>query len=284
MKKSYSALLYAFYHQAALITFTFVCLAINPACDLLNRKGIIDGSVFIVTAGRENIKLALVDIYFFEYNEKNISIINNINSQQIKRAKDLDYKVSLNQESVELQTKERLERNIKILNELLEAAPQYSREREHYTERLTEKQKEYREYRSEHKKIFDDHEILLSEADSWKTVLRRGAEYIEALGTPLLITKTDADGKFSAELPSKKEYIVIAISERLVFENEEQYFWMDKFSFKDGKKTSLFLSNDNLATIDHPNSITVLIDYRRQFLEELEKLKGLVEDTKKFGL
>jgi hypothetical protein len=77
--------------------------------------------------------------------------------------------------------------------------------------------------------------------------------YFAGLPTPLAVAKTDADGKFSFQLPTKDEFVLVAQAQRQVPDNVEKYFWLIRVH-SDGKpEMQVMLSNDNLITANSPD-------------------------------
>jgi hypothetical protein len=88
--------------------------------------------------------------------------------------------------------------------------------------------------------------------ESWLT--EQPQAYFNNLPTALAVTKTDADGKFSLQLPQKGEFILAAQAQRLVSNNTEKYFWLIRIH-PDGKSVmQVMLSNDNLITVNSSES------------------------------
>jgi len=62
-------------------------------------------------------------------------------------------------------------------------------------------------------------------------------------------TTTDADGKFLILYPLDKKLTIFAKTERLVGDKKETYFWLVNAP-AGVEKAQLFLSNNNLVTVD----------------------------------
>jgi hypothetical protein len=69
--------------------------------------------------------------------------------------------------------------------------------------------------------------------------------------SPVVINKalTDADGKFSLSYPRDKTFALFAKAERLVGDKKEIYYWLVSAP-PDGETAQIFLSNNNLITVD----------------------------------
>ena len=184
----------------------------------------IDGQVFIRTKGGESIKLSLVDVLL--YDEKTI-VLHLENKRKVaeplfeewrpleKEAKDIYERAKTNEEQV------RKRYFADILNPQLKV---------------------------EWKKTQD---VVLSAARSFDEVraasayTRSASYYFEGLPRAVQTAKTDADGKFSFQVPSGS-YMVAAFSTRHAGKDIEFYYWMVKTTLATNQK--VMLANDNLST------------------------------------
>ena len=71
-----------------------------------------------------------------------------------------------------------------------------------------------------------------------------GAYLFEGLPSPVVTSKTDADGKFLLSIPAGR-YVIAARSNRKVFNSTENYYWLVVLNTA-SPNHSLMLSNDNL--------------------------------------
>ena len=61
------------------------------------------------------------------------------------------------------------------------------------------------------------------------------------------LLKTDADGKFSVNLPRESSFVLAAKAQRMVGDESEMYYWWTTVEIPDKDEFELFLSNDNLV-------------------------------------
>lgn len=87
---------------------------------------------------------------------------------------------------------------------------------------------------------------------NWTTV--QPQTYFTSLSTPLAISKTDADGKFSFQIPTKGEFVLAAQAQRQVADNVEKYFWLVRVHSDGKSEMQVMLSNDNLVTANSADS------------------------------
>ena len=92
----------------------------------------------------------------------------------------------------------------------------------------------------------------ISQLQNWQSV--QPQTYLNNLQPPLITAKTDADGRFSFQLPQKHEFIFIAQAQRQIMDGIEKYFWVVAI-LPDGKTAiKVMLSNDNLITANSADS------------------------------
>jgi hypothetical protein len=84
-----------------------------------------------------------------------------------------------------------------------------------------------------------------------------GEYYFTGLPQPMRTTKTNADGRFSMEVPTNGTLVLAARASREVGKDEERYFWLVKLTMEGKGKKSLILSNDNLSSAGSPDSLIV---------------------------
>jgi len=72
-------------------------------------------------------------------------------------------------------------------------------------------------------------------------------EALAGLGTPMFVTKTDADGAFEFRIPQDLEVALVAMAERRVTDSDtESYDWVVLTSLDGEPSRRVLLSNDNL--------------------------------------
>jgi hypothetical protein len=93
---------------------------------------------------------------------------------------------------------------------------------------------------------------LSKEALRYVTYLMSSQRLFEHLPPAIAATKTDADGNFSLTVPDRSRIVIGAATSRAVFDKVETYHWLVPADEVSGK---IMLSNDNLASVNKPNSI-----------------------------
>lgn len=203
----------------------------------------ISGQVFIVTNGRDNIKLALVEVAAIPENDL-------LQYIKVKHASGIEQKVPLMpayEASVKeyraasvatAQAMQRMDRATRIMQNRIE----------------TDSIDKSIEKLNAHSASIDIFEKASAREYSKATNMNKlkskidhfdsGQYYFEKLPTPLVVSKTDADGRFSLSLPNGK-YVIAASTGRKVGASNETYYWLVKIDTT-MKNQSLMLSNDNI--------------------------------------
>lgn len=182
----------------------------------------ISGQVFVVTKGRENIKLALVEVAAIP--EKELA-------QYIKSQHDR----GLEQQKLLMPELESVEKEARAAAAAAERA-----EKEFNKPGLSEKRAD---------DYFNSQKIMDQKNSSSRKIKNKfdyfdSAEYyFEKLPAQLVVSKTDADGKFTLPLPAGK-YALAAKSSRDAFGKTENYYWL-VWVDTSSPNHSLMLSNDN---------------------------------------
>lgn len=239
----------------------FACMVLLVSRALGVDAVTLDGQVFIRTKGGESIKLSLVDVLLFE------------------------------QQAIDAH----LENKRKATEPLLEELQPFAKEAEDKYERIKADEDRVRkryfaaildkQLEAEWHKASD---AVIGAARAWDearaaTAYTRSAEYyFEGLPLVLQTTKTDADGKFSFQIPSGS-YIAAALSTRHAGEKIEVYHWMIRTTVRTNQK--LMLANDNLSTSGSADSAILTPENETVLLRPLKGIgvRGVASflDTKK---
>ncbi len=86
--------------------------------------------------------------------------------------------------------------------------------------------------------------------------------FFQELPAPLTSTKTNSEGKFNIRVPGSGLHVIAASAERQVSDDAEKYYWIREINPKNGRKQTLVLSNDNLASPD--DIIDLINNYARE--------------------
>jgi len=187
----------------------------------------INGQVFIVTKGRENVKLALVRVCAIPENQilSWITAKKNNAPAQIRIAEQ-----KINSISGEIQKVQTDLQNLPI--------GQYGYNPDKYP--------------LEKKKLNLETDLRIAELrrNYWKTP----EYYFEDLTLCEVSAKTDADGKFNLTIPANKRYAIAATTSRRIFNSNETYWWL-VWAQLDAKNQQLDLTNDNLMSENPTNAV-----------------------------
>ena len=178
------------------------------------REGELEGAVFIVTKSRENVKLGLVTVSLFDASQARNAV------QQVR---------------ADLQNKS---------NEMTAQAKVL----------LADLEKTREEYNSANNSVKAEWTSRLDAAiDAYHATARKQwdlvASYeqlcVAALGPPVSVVKTDADGRFKLNMPRTGEFVLSASASREVGRSSETYYWIIAYSLDGKDRGQIFLSNDN---------------------------------------
>ena len=203
----------------------FFIIAFGALLLSCSRQQKIDGSVFIVTEGAENIKLGLVTVALFDRKQ--------ITPDILKAA------TTLAQNNLD-KFLEDYKRDEVQMRQLADAT---------FAKGAAPGGDFIRLNRESHK-IRDAWFTNECPARSKIFVNNTFKIYANNIGTPLVTSKTDADGKFSFSIP-KGSYLLAATAERKVMGETEFYYWLNAVDFDEKRSKQVMLSNDNLINTKH---------------------------------
>ncbi|MBI3879885.1 MAG: hypothetical protein HY301_07440 [Verrucomicrobia bacterium] len=110
--------------------------------------------------------------------------------------------------------------------------------------------------RSEAQDLVPAVKATMEEASRWPQTC--AVIYFAGLPEPVSTAKTDADGKFSLKLPAKTRFAIAAEAERTTPAGRESYNWLVWVSVDDDKGKSIMLSNDNLFAANSSESVVMV--------------------------
>ena len=185
----------------------------------------LSGQVFVVTKGRENIKLALVEI----------SVIAEKDVNQYLKARHIE---GLHQQEI---LGPEVEPTIQAAKDADNAERDANRK---WVDSLGKSdsanlEKLFWAARENEEKAKAKQRALIAKFEYYDSA----AYYFEKLPAAIAVTKTDADGKFSLSL-SPGKYVIAATSDRKLFNKSESYYWLVSVDTK-SPSHSLMLTNDN---------------------------------------
>lgn len=185
---------------------------------------ILSGQIFVVTKGRDNIKLALVEVAAIPEDEM-LAHLKNKHGPAIEQQSQLKSKLVAADDEFRYAVMEEIMYGIRS-NIGHTEFPFKTNSLEEARAAIVEKQSACKKIKSEF------------------TYFGSPAIYMEGIPTPASISKTDADGKFTLTIPSGKKYIIAAATNRTVFKDTEQYYWLVRIDASSPVQ-ALMLSNDN---------------------------------------
>jgi hypothetical protein len=217
----------------------------------------VEGSVFIVTKGRANIKMGLVPIFLM--NEAEMSAFTNRVEKlllELKLEHQQQIKTIRDQATKNLQEQKKLEDYAIKLEAYHDAQVQsVSRASPSQRDTLIDQANRTVELHSSAVAKIDaltrDQTVLSVKSQKVRTEWKeKQLEFcFSALKYYPATAKTDADGKFDFIATGKERFFVLAMSERKALgDDDEHYFWITDF-IADGKPVKLMLHNDNLLTV-----------------------------------
>jgi hypothetical protein len=219
-------------------------------CGLYYRT--LNGQIFIVTKGSENVKLGLVNIY--AYDAKSVKELLRSTLQPLT-----DYENSYDKKAADLQsTIKRLEPEIDAAQNELEkqkqafdSIPIDSPQRDAASKALMNAEVAINilnesSSSAQLKKARDDFSQLQASGLSVSSIDSLGRDLSRAKASCLENEKSDADGHFTfTTLPPAETIFLIAYAERKTLDSTEYYIWV--VPVQSGDKTVL-LSNDNMIS------------------------------------
>lgn len=274
-------------------------LGCNRATNQEGMLGTLDGSVFVVTEARDNIKMGLVKVQLFDEASANAivktgkptveSALTALRSKLPQAGEDSAKSVKLiaEAESQAAEGKERregAEKMLELIESGIESDKQFKRKAADVGLTLIPSQEDIATKRklteaafavakqgftegsaltNSAAKLRSEAIDLAAQAKAVRDEVARwpdtsAALYLSRLPRPAYEAKTDADGKFSLQLPAKARFAVIAQAERATPAGREQYNWFLWVSLNGAKSKSIMLSNDNLWRANDADSVVKL--------------------------
>jgi len=192
-------------------------------------KATVNGQVFIVTKGAENYKLGSIHVYLYSEEEVlAIAAVSLAKAIKLKPALDAERENCNKMTQQYAAVLQRYQGMSPVASELIAAQKASSDSLKEFRTALA---KYYSNFSSEY--------------------------YSQTLPTPLADAQTDADGKFSMQIPKTGSWVLEAEGERSVGDTKEGYVWLARASSDAIAKSQIFLTNENLSTSSSPDSVAV---------------------------
>jgi hypothetical protein len=219
----------------------------SPVLDLPNPKssqevvsrneqmpssGVISGQVFVVTKGRENIKLALVEICA---NREDFITgwVNSKKNSSLAKLQAAEKQMEFVQQQIrKIDTDLRLVRMNGNIHSPVGSD-------------------------LELKKISLDSD--LSRAIAKRDYLKSPEYFLDGMNQCEISAKSDSDGKFKIEVPSNSRYAISAVTSRKIFDSSETYWWL-LWAEQGVGNQQIDLTNDTLMR-GNPKNAVVRIEY-----------------------
>ena len=254
-------------------------------CGIFDSDRIVEGEVFIVTRGGENIALGLIDIAIIE-SEDFFGILEESAAVYEKELDELQNTLQLRQEKIaELNELEKTNWAKVVAEGKTKTVRDYLPTRNYdYFDQISaqssydvsqffiNKDKERRRrvlYETKHLRFYrdelgfktvDEYVRTLKEIDKQQELLikdfndinqfLKGESLVGNISSIHSSAKTNSQGQFNHVIKNNKDYYVVAKGSRLVGSEQEVYLWI--IPLPKGKEDirNFFLSNDNLTNVD----------------------------------
>jgi hypothetical protein len=201
----------------------------------------LDGTVFIVTKGGENIKLGLVPVALISLADLAPYLSNKVATASNETARII--KAAQVQEALPAAEVERLRaEDVKVFNLWLKART----DNDPAAGKLLVKQ------RAAHDAFlaaFGITQSFRNELDKELHYYQTEGFYFDDLPLAFRSTKTDADGNFQIQVPRSDSYALAASATRRVGDEVEKYFWLLPVDTHAESPRKVMLSNDNLFQV-----------------------------------
>jgi guanyl-specific ribonuclease Sa len=214
-------------------------------------QGKLDGDVFIVTAGAQNVKLGLVEVRVLPYEETKNSIAKTRAQAEREVAKlqpQLDAARRV-RTSAEGRNKAANAEYVAATNRAIAAIGDDS------FSALNEAEGAAFNWEMAASEAVGSAKNAIAELEKQARRWNSGALYFASLPSPAASVKTDADGKFSIPLDRMAKVVLAANATRRLPNKTENYYWLVTVSLDGQPSKRIFLSNDNLATSDSKDSL-----------------------------
>jgi hypothetical protein len=202
------------------------------------NKATVNGQIFIVTQGGDNIKLGMIHVYLFSGDQidASLSVLAAKADYEEKKLKPtLDAEEAAESQAEKAEAKAFLDslQTDKDVNPIMIASD------------LVDKKKTLDDSLSKYKATVDKYSYYTS-PDFYAGGLPT---------TPITSSESDADGKFTMQIPKTGTWVLAAKGQRSVGDKTEGYFWLVKVSSDPIANNQIFLNNENLAGSNSPDSM-----------------------------
>lgn len=216
-----------------------------------SKEGQLNGEVFIVTKGGQNVRLGLVEVRLIP--EKEIKTF--VESKQAKAKEEMEkLQPQIAEAKSAVETAERDEKEAKRIKDW------------RFQESLAAIAKGNYKEASDRERVASDAYYkrmgeTLQKRRAYYTLVQRhvyfasGKYYFEGLPGGAASARTDADGKVTLTLSKKDRYALAAHGTRNIGNTTEEYYWLLWVSLEGKESKRLLVSNDTLFEVRHPHAV-----------------------------
>lgn len=248
MKKTFP---YFLFSQQKISVFILMIL-LAGGCHYLQWK--LDGEVFIVTKGGENVRLGLVTVQAISEDKMKEFIVKKSSESKTeieilqKEIKKAEIKLADAEKEAKSSEKERDRRFKILLNSLA------SRKANNY-------HKDAVKIHESKLNILIDKRKNLDALKLKQNYYGSAAFYFNGLPGPITSAKTDADGRFTLFISRERRVALAAHASRQVSNKKEEYYWLVWVSLDEKPPGNIFLSNDNMTDVGAKDSVITTNKY-----------------------
>jgi hypothetical protein len=248
MKKAFH---YSLFPQPKFSVFILMIL-LAGGCSYLQWK--LDGEVFIVTKGGENVRLGLVTVQAISEDKMKEFIVKKSSESKTeieklqKEIKKAEIELADAEKEAKSSEKERDRRSTILRNSLA------SRKANNY-------HKDAVKIHESKLNILFDKRKNLDVLKSKQYYYGSAAFYFNGLPDPVTSAKTDADGRFTLFISRERRVALAAHASRQVSNKKEEYYWLVWVSLDEKPPGNIFLSNDNMTDVGAKDSVITTNKY-----------------------
>lgn len=205
-----------------------------------SQKGTLSGQIFIATKGRQNVKLGATLVNLFDRGAVDI-LLDGLYTFVTAKSQRL---------RLDLTAAETAERDMKAAAEQADETAKRDQQLFEQGFALSDGLTAINIAKQAAVQAKDAYESAKGRVQSlWAEIdyyHSYGFYFSYLLRSPILTAETDADGKFTMQIPITGEYVIGAQTDRLVWNETEVYYWLQPVSLEGQQQRVVNLSNNNL--------------------------------------
>ena len=82
--------------------------------------------------------------------------------------------------------------------------------------------------------------------------------FFDRMPATVAMARSDAEGKFTLQIPRRARVVLMAMADRRVFDGTEHYYWIVRAPNLDSLTAPVLLDNDNLTSSRSPSSLLMI--------------------------